>query len=58
VARKSEVQQRVVLIFAGPGGLQAPQQPGAPPGNMLTAQIQSQATLLRGDDLRAALKTQ
>jgi hypothetical protein len=56
LARKSDVQQRVVLIFAGPGGPQAPPQPGAPPGNMLTAQIQSRAKLLRGDDLRAALK--
>jgi hypothetical protein len=56
LARKSDVQQQVVLIFAGPGGAQPPQQPGAPPGNMMTAQLLSQATLVRGDDLRTALK--
>ena len=39
LARKLELQQRVVMIFAGPGGAQPPQQPGQPPGNMLTAQI-------------------
>jgi hypothetical protein len=56
LARKSDVQQRVVMIFAGPGGPKPPQQPGQPPGNMMTAQVGSQATLLRGDDLKAALK--
>jgi hypothetical protein len=56
LARKSDVQQQVVMIFSGPGGAQPPQQPGAPPGNMMTAQLQSQATLVRGDDLRTALK--
>ncbi len=58
LARKSDVQQRVVLVFAGPGGPQAPQQQGGPPGNMLTAQLQSRAKLVRGDDLRAAIKQQ
>jgi hypothetical protein len=56
LARKSDIQQRVVMIFAGPGGPQAPQQPGQPPGNMLTAQVTSQVTLVRGEDLRAAMK--
>ena len=56
MARKSDVQQRVVLVFAGPGGPQPAQQPGGAPGNMLTAQIQSRSRLIRGDDLRAALK--
>jgi len=56
LARKLDVQQRLVMIFAGPGGLQAPQQPGAPPGNMLSGQIQSQGTFVRGEDLRAAMK--
>jgi len=56
LARKSDVQQRVVMIFAGPGGIQPPQQQGQPPGNMMTAQISSQATIVRGEDLRQAMK--
>lgn len=56
LARKSDVQQQVVMVFSGPGGPQPAQQPGGPPGNMLARQIQSQATLVRGDDLRTALK--
>jgi hypothetical protein len=56
LARKSDVQNRVVLVFEPPGGAQAPTQAGQPPGGMLTAQLQTQATLVRGDDLRAALK--
>jgi hypothetical protein len=56
LARKSAMQQHVVMIFAGPGGAQAPQQPGQPPGNMMTAQLSSQTTFVRGDDLRAAMK--
>jgi hypothetical protein len=56
LARKSDVQQRVVLVFLGPGGMQPPQQPGQPPGNMLTAQIGEQATFVRGEDLRAAMR--
>jgi hypothetical protein len=56
LARKSDVQQRVVMIFAGPGGMQPPAQPGQPPGNMLTAQLSTQATFVRGEDLRTVLK--
>jgi hypothetical protein len=56
VARKSDVQQRAVMVFAGPGGAQQPTQPGQPVGNMLTAQVQMQATLVRGEDLRAAAR--
>ena len=56
LARKSDVQQRVRMVFAGPGGVQPPQQPGQPPGNMMTAQIGSQATFVRGDDLKALQK--
>lgn len=56
LARKSDVQQRIVMVFAGPGGIQPPQQQGQPPGNMMTAQISSQATFVRGDDLREAMK--
>jgi hypothetical protein len=60
LARKSSVQMRVVMIFQAPGGADpsdpAPE-PGQPPaGNKtLSAQMQSQATFVRGDDLRAAL---
>jgi hypothetical protein len=56
LARKSDVQQRVVMVFAGQGGMQPPQQPGQPPGNMMTAQLTGQATFVRGEDLRAAMK--
>jgi hypothetical protein len=63
LARKSDVQQRVVLVFLAPGGPDAPEatEPGAPPGQppagkTLTAQMQTQATFVRGDDLRAALR--
>lgn len=63
LARKSDVQQRVVLVFQAPGGPDAPEapEPGAPPGQppagkTLTAQMQTQATFVRGDDLRAALR--
>jgi hypothetical protein len=58
LARKSNIQERVVMVFSAPG---APPpnandhgQPSSPPGNMLTAQIQTQAALVRGEDLRAA----
>jgi hypothetical protein len=54
LARKSDVKQGVVLVFSGPGGPQPAQQPGGPPGNMLTAQLQSRAKFIRGDDMRAA----
>jgi hypothetical protein len=65
LARKATVQQRVVFVFEAPGGAQSPQsQPGEPPpdpdqppaGKMLTAQMQSLATFVRGEDLRAALR--
>jgi hypothetical protein len=55
VARKADIQERVVMVFEAPGAPQAPTQPGQPPGNMLTAQFQSQATFARGEDLRAAI---
>jgi hypothetical protein len=53
LARMFDVQQRVVMVFGTGGGASASSQPGQPPGNMLTAQMQSQATFVRGDDLRA-----
>ena len=56
LARKSDIQQRVVMVFSPPGGVEKPQ-PGQPPGaGMMTAQVAGQATLVRGDDLRQAMK--
>jgi hypothetical protein len=52
LARKSDLQQRMVMLFRGPGPTQMPS-PGSPsPGNILSAQLQVQATLVRGEDLR------
>jgi hypothetical protein len=56
LARMSDVQQRVVMVFGTEAGAAPPAQPGQPPANKLTAQFQGQATLVRGDDLRAAMK--
>jgi hypothetical protein len=54
LARKAEVQQRVVMVFALPGSAQQPVQPGQPQGNLIPVQFQSQSDLIRGEDLRAA----
>ncbi len=63
LARKSDVQQRIIMVFDAPAEAQPPSIPGQPaqqdqpPGaKTLTAQMQSQATFVRGDDLRAALR--
>jgi len=56
LARKSDMQQRVVMVFAPPGGADKAE-PGQPPQQqMMTAQIVVQATFVRGEDLRQALK--
>jgi hypothetical protein len=59
LARKSDVQLRVVMIFQAPGAAD-PSDPssgqGPPQGKTLSAQMQSQATFVRGDDLRAAMR--
>ena len=56
LARKSELKQRVVAVFHGPNGDQkAPSPSGQPPGSGMM-QIQTQATLVRGDDLRVTAK--
>jgi hypothetical protein len=59
LARKADVTQRVIFVFAVPGAAAPADQPGMPPGaqqgQTMTAQMQSQATFVRGDDLRAAL---
>jgi hypothetical protein len=64
LARKSDVQLRVVMIFQAPGSVDpsdpssppGPPGQGPPPGKTLSAQMQSQATFVRGDDLRAAMR--
>lgn len=56
LARKSEVQHQYVMMFSAPGAEKAPGPAGQPSGNRLTAQLQSQATLIRGEDLRAAAR--
>jgi hypothetical protein len=58
MARKSDFQERVVLAFLPPGAPPPPSQAGQanPQGNLLQAQVQSQATFIRGDDLRAAAR--
>jgi hypothetical protein len=57
LARKSDIQERVVMLFQGPGSAQLPSSSGGPvPGNILTAQLQSQATFVRGEDLRVTAR--
>jgi hypothetical protein len=63
MARKSDLQERVILTFETPSselppGQLPPDQPPPPAGTMLKAQLPrlSQATFVRGEDLRAALK--
>ncbi len=60
LARKSDVQLRVVMVFQAPSAAnpsEPPSMPGEPQPAMkrFTAPMQSQATFVRGDDLRAAL---
>jgi hypothetical protein len=56
LARKSSSQQRIVMVFQAEGPGQTQSSPGQQPANVLTAQLQSQATLVRGDDLRVTAK--
>jgi hypothetical protein len=71
VARKADIQERVVMVFQSPAapatsaqaapdpfgsGSADPGDQKPPAGSAMTAQIVSQATLVRGDDLRAAMK--
>ena len=58
LARKAEIQEHAVLVFAAPAGDKAADKSGQPPTNMLTAQLQSQAMFLRGEELRAAARQQ
>jgi hypothetical protein len=58
LARKSDVQERVVMLFQAPGATQAPPSgsPSPAPGNILSAQLQSQATFVRGEDMRVTAR--
>jgi hypothetical protein len=56
LARKSQLQERVILVLAPAGGAPPPQVPGQPGGGMMTAQLQNQALFVRGDDLRVTAK--
>jgi hypothetical protein len=56
LARKSQLQERAILVLAPAGGAQPPQAPGQPGGGMMTAQLQNQALFVRGDDLRVTAK--
>jgi len=54
LARKSDMKERVLMMFQGPGA--SPSAAGQPPGGMMTAQLQTQATLVRGEDMRVTAK--
>ncbi|MGH7271278.1 MAG: hypothetical protein ACREJ3_12695 [Polyangiaceae bacterium] len=64
LARKSDMQQRIVMVFKAPGAAQdeppspdqQTDQPDQALGRRLTAQIESKGTLVRGPDLREAIK--
>jgi hypothetical protein len=53
LARRFEVDQRVVMVFRAPGTEATQPAQGGPEGNMLTAQLGGQAKMVRGEDLRA-----
>jgi hypothetical protein len=52
LARRLDVDQRVVLVFRSPNSESAQPSPDRPEGNMLTAQLGGHAGMVRGDDLR------
>jgi len=54
--RRFDIQQRLAMMFQGHDAEKPASPPGRPEGNMMTAQLQGQATLIRGGDLRAALQ--
>jgi hypothetical protein len=57
LARKSEMKERVIMVFQAPSNAQEPPASAAqPPGGRMTAQFQTQATLVRGEDMRVTAK--
>jgi hypothetical protein len=56
LARKAEIQQRVVMVLQEAGAGQTPPSAEKPMGNALTAQVQSRASLVRGEDARVTSK--
>jgi hypothetical protein len=60
VARVSDIQQRMMMVFQAPGASPPegmPERKGeGPPMGVIPVQMQGQATLARGEDLRAASK--
>jgi hypothetical protein len=57
VARRSTVQERLVMVFAQAGAPTEPSPTGEPPrGGVIPVQMQEQALFVRGDDLRTAAK--
>jgi hypothetical protein len=56
LARMSDMQARMLIVFEPPGADQGAMQQDRPPGAMMALQSQSQATFVRGDDLRSAAR--
>jgi hypothetical protein len=56
LARMFDMQHRVVMVFGVDREPSPPGQPGQLPTGMATAQMQSQATFVRGEDLRGGPK--
>jgi hypothetical protein len=56
LARTADYQERLMMLFQAPGAPppEAQGQGGPPQMGVLPLQIQAQATLVRGDDLRGA----
>ncbi|MGD0675254.1 MAG: hypothetical protein ABSC94_07530 [Polyangiaceae bacterium] len=56
VARQAAMQERLMLLFSQGSSPPEPGQAGEPQRGMLTAQIQTEAKFVRGEDLRAAAR--
>ncbi|MGH7439263.1 MAG: hypothetical protein ACRENE_26555 [Polyangiaceae bacterium] len=54
LARTADLQERLTMIFQAPGAPPPDTQGGMPQMGMIPLQLQVQATLVRGEDLRAA----
>jgi hypothetical protein len=55
LARKFDMQQRIAMVFQAPDAEKSAPPSGLPEGKMVTAQLQGQAAMIRGGDLRAGL---